>query len=99
MSRLILRGLVGAFVVAALAGSNLACESACTELSNFICKCETTETRQQACVQRIGREEDSKTVSAADQERCTEILDGEACTCDSLARGELEACGLARATE
>ncbi len=69
-----------------------ACGDPCTDLAKKICKCEPTQTLQQACEQRVSNSGRGK---PNDQE--ADVCDAklETCTCASLAEGDLEACGLA----
>jgi hypothetical protein len=70
-----------------------ACGDPCVDLSKKICKCEPSDTEQQACMQLVDVE--SKNVEANDKQKdqCADLLDS--CTCDKLADGDLAACGLA----
>ena len=73
---------------------------ACKDLSDQICNCEPTEALQQACLRRVDAE--AKLAAGAITEgellSCTAIIDAGNCTCDSLADGDFQACGLAEPT-
>ncbi len=77
----------------ALAG--VACEDPCAELSNQVCACEPTESRQQTCMTEVEADADADPPTDAEQDKCEAILAAESCNCDNLAQGNLAACGLA----
>lgn len=82
--------------LAALSTQVAACDDACLALSKEICRCESTQLAQQACIQRVENEASQApdgTPTVKQKERCTELIDS--CNCDALAAGDLEACGLA----
>jgi hypothetical protein len=67
------------------------CDDACSSLNRTICDCEPTDARKDSCNQR--RSSTSASPTDADTERCEMLID--TCTCDALADGRLDACGLA----
>ncbi len=74
------------------------CGSACKDLSDQVCNCEPTEARQQACLRRVDAEAQDVTVTEDELQNCAAIIDAGNCTCDNLAVGDFQACGLAEPT-
>lgn len=74
-----------------------ACSDPCVDLSEKVCRCERTEVEQRACIQRVNDEAGLRDTTTAQQDRCSELLDG--CTCEALADGDLARCGLAYESE
>lgn len=68
------------------------CDDSCVDLSQQICRCESTQTGQAACLQRLDGRVASRTPTANELEQCNELLD--TCNCDALANGDYQACGL-----
>jgi hypothetical protein len=69
-----------------------ACSDPCVELARKVCRCERSETEQQACIQRIDSVEER--TSEKDRDCCALLLDR--CNCNKLADGDLAACGIAQ---
>ena len=89
---MILRIMVLSFVAAAAA-----CKDPCVKLAEKICRCEPTDAIQRACVARVGSESGIRKASDSEARACRAILDGGTCSCDALADGNLEGCGLSQA--
>lgn len=82
------------FVVLLCAGSLAGCEDACSSLSEQICRCESTQTGQQACLQRLNQRTGAINDPSPEQlEVCEALMD--TCDCQTLANGDYAACGLA----
>jgi hypothetical protein len=78
------------FIILALA----ACTAPCDQLADNICNCVSDLTLRAACKQQVSAEDSTVKVSSADQNFCSEKLN--TCTCDRLANGDRDACGLTR---
>ncbi|MEM6732675.1 MAG: hypothetical protein AAF658_14040 [Myxococcota bacterium] len=79
-------------VVVAVSSLSQGCDDSCRDLSEQICQCESTQTSQSACLQRLDQREGAVVVGTEDLERCNALID--TCTCDALANGDYAACGL-----
>ena len=95
-----MRYAVLAFVTTVIMSTTVSCGDACLDLSKKICQCEPTESEQRMCITQLNRQADFREPSAAQQERCSEILTT-TCKpedmCAKLERGEFAACGLSDA--
>lgn len=69
------------------------CTSPCRELSETICRCEPTESAVQNCLQSLNTTGAQLSITAAEEEVCSDILESESCTCESLANGDSASCG------
>lgn len=76
----------------------ICCGSPCKDLSDQICNCEPTEALQRACLRRVDAEVSLVSVSEDELLNCATIIDAGQCTCDNLAVGDFQACGLAEPT-
>lgn len=85
--------LAGALLAAVALAS---CDSPCKDLSEMVCSCERSQLEQQACVRRVDAESSQVPVSEEELEACAAIIESGSCTCEALAEGDLQACGLAR---
>ncbi|MEL6339298.1 MAG: hypothetical protein AAFZ38_07825 [Myxococcota bacterium] len=68
------------------------CDDSCLELSKEVCRCESTQSSQSACLQRLDTRTSGRDANPEEIERCNDLLD--TCSCDALAVGDYEACGL-----
>lgn len=75
--------------------AGFACGDPCRDLSEKVCRCESTESAQQSCLRRLDAEAASRSINDEQAQQCQDILDAKQCSCDALGRGELQACGLA----
>ncbi len=78
----------------ALAAMSFGCDSACRELANKICDCQPTRAKVVRCETTIETADRNIDPSDGEEDRCQEILDSGACTCEALNSGDLAACGL-----
>jgi hypothetical protein len=69
------------------------CGEPCADLANKICGCEKTAAAKQACLDRVKSDGQASKATSSEQDRCTELE--KTCTCQALACGNWEACGLA----
>ena len=53
---------------------------------------------QQACLRRVDAEAQAVTIADEDLLNCASIIDAGNCTCENLAVGDFQACGLAEPT-
>lgn len=81
-----------AAAVAVAATGLVGCDDSCVDLSQQICRCESTQTGQQACLQRLDGRTADRTPTADELEQCNALLD--TCSCSALADGDYAACGL-----
>ena len=70
------------------------CGSACKDLANKICDCQTTRAKEDRCRINIDAAADNFDLSDEEENRCQEILDSGYCTCEALEVGAYSACGL-----
>lgn len=73
------------------------CGNACEELARKRCECERTEIDQRSCKRHVDDEASNIDVTTAEKEVCENLLDQ--CTCEKLAAGDLQACGLAKESD
>jgi hypothetical protein len=73
------------------------CSKPCKDLAHKICGCETTQAAKSACTDRADQEAKNHKVSKTTERLCADMLD--TCTCDKLASGDLDACGLSGAEQ
>jgi len=78
----------------AVATLALGCDSACRELADNICECQPTRAKVARCETTIETADRNIDPSDGEEDRCQEILDSGACTCEALNSGDLAACGL-----
>ena len=83
---------IGVFAAVAFGLALLGCDDPCLSLSKKICKCEKTQSLQQACTRRVQDLADSLGATHEQNNHCADLIDG--CTCAKLADGDLAACGL-----
>jgi hypothetical protein len=72
-----------------------ACSTPCKELAEQICRCESNQRAQQSCLLDLENRESDVAISEDQGEACQALLDTGDCSCDRLAAGDLQACGLA----
>lgn len=73
------------------------CKSACRQLSEKLCDCDTNSVERELCVQRVANDEALIEPASGDEEKCDELLTEDKCTCDNYQTDEGKvACGLAR---
>ncbi|MCX7959525.1 MAG: hypothetical protein N3B13_10810 [Deltaproteobacteria bacterium] len=70
-----------------------ACSEPCLDLANRICDCEPTANRRNTCKNTFVRN-NPVSISEDDEKRCEELL--KTCSCDSLKKGDYQACGLSK---
>ncbi len=75
------------------------CGSACEDLADKICKCQPTRIKEDTCRISIDAAKKNLDVTSEQEDVCQEILDSGDCTCEALAAGDYEACGLANDAE
>ncbi|HJL43814.1 MAG TPA: hypothetical protein RMG48_21070 [Myxococcales bacterium LLY-WYZ-16_1] len=79
----------------ALASFGLGCEGPCRSLSVQVCECAPSPREEAACIRRLDLNESQQPEpTRAEQERCEALLD--TCTCEALALGLPERCGISR---
>ena len=69
------------------------CSDPCMDLAKKICSCEPTIVKQQSCDLRVEAQEEYREPTKEQEERCEAIIEN--CTCEKLAAGDMQACGLA----
>jgi len=84
---------VAIFVI--VGGLMTACGAPCRTLAEVVCACNDSRSVEQSCLAEVTLAAETHPASDAAEDFCTERLGS--CTCDALARGHFEACGLAEA--
>lgn len=77
-----------------LAGAMSGCKGPCQQLADAICSCKPNQTEQEACIQAVNTASQNNPVTPADEGLCRQAQ--KTCTCDALADGTVEKCGLAK---
>ncbi|MFL5348782.1 MAG: hypothetical protein ACJ8AT_28635 [Hyalangium sp.] len=73
------------------------CKSACRQLSEKLCDCNTNSVERELCVRRAANDEAVIEPTSSDEDKCDELLNANQCTCDNYQTDEGKvACGLAR---
>jgi hypothetical protein len=75
--------------------SFLACRKPCKDFATAVCKCESTQSEQDSCIQRVNAEAGSIQVTEKEEQACAAIVDHCKPLCEKLQNGELATCGLA----
>ena len=78
-----------------VAGLMAACETPCRTLAEVVCACNDNRSVEQSCLAEVTLAAETNPASEDAEVFCSERLDS--CSCDALARGHFEACGLAEA--
>ena len=68
----------------------------CRQVAEVVCACEPDQSSQRSCLSEVEVARAAHPATDADLAACDEVLASEQCTCDALALGEIEACGLAQ---
>jgi hypothetical protein len=71
-----------------------ACDGPCEALAKEICSCEQNAVEEAGCLQEVRAAMARVSPTVAEEERCSELLDG--CTCEKLEAEEFGACGLTK---
>lgn len=71
------------------------CGSACKELADKICDCQTTRAKEERCRRSVSTASSNIDPSDEQESLCQQILDSQRCTCEALEAGVFAACGLA----
>src|SRR5437764_2787675 len=72
------------------------CGDACLKLADQICNCQPDDASRSACQAQVREQEKVFPIRNADQQRCQQALDTNACDCQKLTTPEGRvACGLA----
>ena len=74
-----------------------ACADPCRQVAELVCACEPDQSSQRSCLSEVEAARAVHPATDADLAACDEVLASAQCTCDALALGEIEACGLAQA--
>ncbi len=75
------------------------CGSACEDLADKICKCQPTRIKEDTCRISIDAAKKNLDLTSEQEDTCQEILDSGDCTCEALAAGDYQACGLSNDAE
>jgi hypothetical protein len=89
----VVSGTIAIFAICFIGLQLTGCKSACQELADNICACEMTAAARQTCEVRVKADAESKSPSDAEEKACEGLIDQ--CSCDKLAAGDYQACGLA----
>ena len=85
----------GLALVGGLLLSLTSCTEPCLELTTRLCKCEPTESAQQACTQAKKYDADERETSIDEQEKCEAYLDDSKCQEDTICEDDnAMSCGL-----
>ncbi len=86
-----LRALICTFIVLN------ACADPCRQVAEQVCACEVDQSRERSCLNEVGAASEAHEASEADLQTCQRIVEANSCTCEALALGRMQACGLAEA--
>jgi hypothetical protein len=73
-----------------------ACADPCRQVAEVVCSCEPDQSSQRSCLSEVEAARAAHPATEEDLAACDQVLASEQCTCDALAMGEIEACGLAQ---
>jgi len=93
-----MRTLVSVMAVAALVVLAPGCKGACRQLSEKMCDCTVNSTDKNSCLTYASQDETAYPPTAADEQRCEELLPQCDCRLIDTPEGKVK-CGLSRVSD